>query len=122
MSSLYEHIGGEAALDAAVDLFYAKVLADGRISHFFANTDMARQRRHQKQFLAYAFGGLPDYPGAGMRQAHSHLVEKLGLNDGHFDAVVENLGAALQELSVPPELIAEAAAIAESVRGLVLNR
>jgi len=29
--SLYEKLGGEAAVDAAVDIFYRKVLADDRI-------------------------------------------------------------------------------------------
>lgn len=121
MSSLYQRIGGEAAINAAVDLFYDKVLADLRISHFFTDTDMVRQRQHQKLFLTYAFGGLPNYSGQGMRAAHAHLVEKLGLNSSHFDAVMENLGAALKELNVPDALIAEAAAIAESVRSDVLN-
>jgi hemoglobin len=46
----------------------------------------------------------------------------MGLNDAHFDAVVENLGATLVDLDVSGELIAEAAAIAESVRDDVLNR
>lgn len=122
MSSLYQRIGGEAAVNAAVDLFYVKVLADKRINHFFTNTNMAQQRQHQKMFLTYAFGGLPSYPGQGMRAAHAHLVEKLGLNDLHFDAVIENIGAALKELKVPDALIAEAAAIAESVRNDVLNK
>ena len=40
--SLYERIGGSAAVDAAVDLFYKKVLADPRISAYFASTDMSR--------------------------------------------------------------------------------
>lgn len=122
MSTLYERIGGEAAVNAAVDLFYDKVLADQRIKQFFTNTDMAKQRQHQKLFLSYAFGGLPSYSGQGMRAAHAPLVEKLGLTDSHFDAVMENLGAALTELNVPAEMIAEAAAIAESVRNDVLNK
>jgi len=122
MSTLYEKLGGEPAIDAAVDLFYVKVLADTRISHFFTNTDMARQRQHQKMFLTYAFGGMPGYSGKGMREAHAPLVEKMGLNDSHFDAVMENLGAALVELNVPQALIAEAANIAESVRNDVLNK
>jgi len=122
MSTLYERLGGEPAINAAVDLFYDKVLADERIKHFFTNTDMERQRGHQKMFLSYAFGGMPGYSGKSMREGHAHLVEKLGLNDSHFDAVMENLGAALHELNVPNELIAEAAAIAESVRADVLNK
>ena len=43
MSSLYEKIGGAAAVNAAVDLFYTKVLADDRIKHYFDGVDMDRQ-------------------------------------------------------------------------------
>jgi hemoglobin len=35
MASLYEEIGGESAVDAAVDNFYVKVLADDRTKDFF---------------------------------------------------------------------------------------
>ena len=122
METLFEKIGGEAAVDAAVDLFYTKVLADDRIKHFLANTDMVKQARHQKLFLTYAFGGLPNYSGRSMREAHKDLVDNMGLNDTHFDAVIELLGATLQELGVADELIQEVAAIGESTRNDVLNR
>lgn len=120
--SLYEQIGGEAAVNAAVDIFYRKVLADHRINRFFDNTDIEKQAAKQKAFLTMAFGGPNNYNGADMRQAHAHLVQKLGLNDSHFDAVMEHLGATLQELNVPQNLIAQAAAIAESTRNDVLGR
>ena len=122
MSTLYERLGGEAAIDAAVDKFYDKVLADDRIKHFFEGVDMARQRGHQKKFLTFAFGGAPSYPGQSMRVAHRRLVEEMGLSDEHFDAVVENLGATLKELGVTDDLIAEAAAIAESTRSDILGK
>ncbi|HEX4940258.1 MAG TPA: group 1 truncated hemoglobin [Candidatus Kapabacteria bacterium] len=122
MTSLYERIGGDAAVNAAVDLFYVKVLADKRISHFFEGVDMAKQHRMQKGFFTFAFGGPANYSGRGMEAAHRKLVQEKGLNDSHYDAVMENLGATLQELGVPADLIAEAAAIAESVRGPVLGR
>ncbi len=121
MSSLYERIGGAAAVNAAVDVFYRKVLTDKRISHFFDSVDMDRQAAKQKAFLTFAFGGPASYSGKDMRAAHAALV-KQGLNDSHFDAVVENLGATLKELGVPAALIAEAAAIAESTRKDVLGR
>ena len=54
-----------------------------------------------------------------MREGHKHLK---GLNDMHFDAVVENLGATLKELGVSNEDIAQVAGIAESVRDDVLNK
>ncbi len=122
MSTLYEKLGGEAAVDAAVELFYQKVLADDRIKQFFEGVDMQRQAGHQKLFLTYAFGGAPSYPGRAMRAAHKVLVEEKGLSDEHFDAVLEDLGAALKELGVADELIAEAAAVAETTRADVLNR
>jgi hemoglobin len=117
--SLFERIGGEAAVNAAVDVFYRKVLADKRISKFFEGVDMDKQAAKQKAFLTMAFGGPNNYTGEDMRKGHAHLVAK-GMNASHFDAVMENLGATLTELGVPGDLIAEAAAIAESVRGPVL--
>ncbi|WP_269522352.1 group I truncated hemoglobin [Coraliomargarita parva] len=122
MSSIYERIGGEAAIDAAVDLFYKKVLADDRIKHFFVGIPMERQHDHQKKFLTVALGGPNNYSGRGMKAAHSRLVNEMGLNDGHFDAVMENLGATLVDLGVPADLIGEAAAVAESTREQVLGR
>ncbi len=122
MSTLFERLGGDAAVDAAVDKFYFKVLADERIKHFFEGVDMKRQANHQKNFLKFAFGGRDAYSGKSMRDAHKHLVEKMGLNDSHFDAVVENLGATLKDMGVADDLIGEVAAAAETLRADVLNK
>lgn len=122
MRSLYDQLGGEAAIDAAVDKFYEKVLADERIKHFFEGVDMEKQHRMQKGFLTFAFGGPNNYSGRGMAAAHKRLVEEKGLNDTHFDAVVEDLGATLQEMGVNDELIQQAASVAETVRDAVLGR
>ncbi len=119
--TLFARLGGMPAVEAAVDIFYQKVLADDSIKHFFASTDMKMQRNKQKAFLAYAFGAPLQYSGKNMKDAHSKLVEN-GLNDSHFDAVMGHLGATLKELNVPDDLIGEAAAIAESVREHVLGR
>jgi len=121
MASLYEQIGGQAAVELAVDKFYRKVLSDTRIARFFDDVEMTKQIAKQRAFLTMAFGGPSNYSGRDMRTAHERLV-KMGLNDSHFDAVVENLGATLTELGVPSRLIAQIAAIAESVRDDVLNR
>jgi hemoglobin len=118
---LYENLGGEAAVNAAVDIFYRKVLKDDRISRFFTGVDMAKQAAKQKSFLTMAFGGPNNYTGLDMRKAHARLVEQ-GLNDSHFDAVVEDLGATLKELKVPDNLIAQVAAVAETTRNDVLGR
>ncbi len=108
-------------MEAAVDLFYRKVLADDRISRFFDDVDMDRQIAKQKAFLTYVFGGPANYSGQDMRRGHAHLIER-GLNDSHFNAVVELLGQSLKELGVADELIGKVAAIAEGARADVLNR
>jgi hemoglobin len=119
--SVYERIGGEPAVNAAVDIFYRKVLSDHRINRFFDNVDMEKQAAKQKAFLTMAFGGPHNYTGEDMRKGHVHLV-KMGLDDSHFDAVVENLGATLEELNVPQEIITEVVAICETTRNDVLGR
>jgi hemoglobin len=117
--SLYERLGGEPAVEAAVDIFYRKVLGDDRISHHFDDVDMSRQREKQKAFLSFAFGGPSRYSSVGvMRTVHA----RMGLTDADFDAVMGHLGATLAELGVPGPLIDEAAGIALSVKNEVLNR
>ncbi|MFA6162869.1 MAG: group 1 truncated hemoglobin [Methylobacter sp.] len=119
--TLFDKLGGEAAVNAAVDIFYRKVLADYRINRFFDNVDMEKQAAKQKAFLTMAFGGPHNYTGEDMRKGHAHLVQ-MGLDDSHFDAVMEHLGATLTELNVPQDLIDQVAAIAESTRNDVLGR
>lgn len=119
--TLYDKIGGEAAVNAAVDIFYRKVLKDNRINRFFEGVDMDKQAAKQKSFLTVAFGGPNKYTGEDIRRGHAHLVAA-GLNDSHFDAVMEHLGATLTELNVPADLITQAAAIAESTRNDVLGK
>ena len=121
MATLYEELGGEPAVEAAVDIFYRKVLVDDRISRFFDDIDMDVQAAKQKAFLTLVLGGPASYSGRDMRQGHLHLVER-GLNDSHVDAVLELLGQTLAELGVSADKIGKVAAIANSVRDDVLNR
>jgi len=120
--SLYDQLGGAAAIDAAVDIFYRRVLSDAYIKVFFEGTDMVKQAIKQKAFLTMVFGGPNNYTGMDMREGHKHLVEKMGLNDSHFEHVLAHLRSTLAELGVGEEKVAEIIAIADSVRGDVLNR
>ena len=117
--SLYSQLGGKAAIDAAVELFYKKVLADDRIKHFFEDINMDKQRRKQKAFLSAAFGGPIPWTGKNMREAHEGLPN---LNETHFNAVAENLQKTLEELKIKKELIDQVMAIAASTKDDVLNR
>ncbi|MBT3787390.1 MAG: hypothetical protein HN725_15025 [Alphaproteobacteria bacterium] len=121
VGSLFERLGGEPAVDAAVDLFYRKVLADPSISRYFESSDMDAQRSKQKAFLTMAFGGPNSYTGQDLRVAHAHLVDD-GLNDFHFDAVAGHLSSTLKELGLPDSLIGEVMTIAAGTRDDVLGR
>ncbi len=115
--SLYQRLGGQAAIDAAVDAFYVKVLADDRVKHFFEETNMARQHRKQKEFLSAAFGGPLPWTGKDMRKAH----EDLDLKEEHFGAIAENLVATLKDLGISQELIDEVVAVALTTKDDVLG-
>lgn len=120
--TLYERLGGEGAIMAAVDLFYTKVLADPITEPFFAGVDMELQVRKQVAFMTRAFGGPKDQHGPELRAAHARLVAERGLGDVHFDAVARHLGATLDELGVEPAARAEALGLIEATRAQVLDR
>ena len=116
--SLYQKLGGKAAIDAVVDAFYVKVLADNRVKHFFADVSMDKQRRKQKEFLSAAFGGPLPWTGKDMRKAH----EGMGLTEEHFNAIAENLVSTLKDFKVKQELIDQVVAIALTTKDDVLGR
>ena len=49
--SLYERIGGAAALDAALPEFYRRVLADPELSYFFDDVHIPNLIAAQKKFF-----------------------------------------------------------------------
>ncbi|NQZ80743.1 MAG: group 1 truncated hemoglobin [Colwellia sp.] len=121
MSSLFERIGGKSAVNAAVDLFYQKVLADALLSPFFDSVNMKNQQAKQRSFLMMAFGGPHNYSGKDLREAHAPLVAK-GLNENHFTAVAKHLQSTLEELDVSTLLIDEIMTIVGSTQHDVLNK
>ena len=116
--SIYARLGGQPAIDAAVDLFYKKVLADKSVNQHFEGTDMDRQHAKQKQFLAAAFGGPVPYKGKNMRDAH----KRLDLQESDFNAIAGHLQATLKELGINDKLIGEVMAVAGSTKDEVLNK
>ena len=118
---LYTRLGGHAAVNAAVEIFYRKVTRDLRINIFFSGIDINAQIEKQKWFLIFAFGGATHYSGKDLRSAHAPLVRR-GLSSVHFDIVVEHLRSALEELNIEQSLINEALKIVEHTRNEVLDR
>lgn len=117
-SSLYERLGGSVGIDAAVEGFYRKVLADPLLEPYFAGVDMDRLVAMQAAFLTFALGGPGKYTGRDLRTAHAALP---GLGDEHVDRVLAHLAATLRDLGADDEDIAAAGKIAASVRDAVTN-
>lgn len=120
--SLYDAIGGEPAIDAAVDRFYDKVLGDPLLAPLFHSMDMTAQRRKQKAFFGTIFKGQTEGVQAYMRHAHQRLVDDGLIGDAHFDAVAGHLQATLEDLSVPAPLTHKIMTAAAGLRDAVLCR
>ncbi|MEA2174358.1 MAG: hemoglobin [Blastocatellia bacterium] len=94
--SLYERLGGLAALQAVVDEFVGRVAADSRINGKFAKSDMPRLKLHLVEQLCAATGGPCEYTGRDMVKTHKNMK----VTEGEFDALVEDLVAALDKFHV----------------------
>jgi truncated hemoglobin YjbI len=119
---LYDRVGGDNAMEVAVDVFYRKVLEDDLVGRFFDGVDMEGLRLKQKSFLAMAFGGPYRYTSLDLRKAHGRLVQDMGLNDQHFDRVAGILKETLVELEISAKEIDEMMLAIESARDDILNR
>jgi len=119
---LYDRIGGDKAMDVAVDLFYRKVLEDELVGKFFEDVDMESQRLKQKNFLCMAFGGPYQFSGMDLRKTHGRLVEEMDLTDVHFDRVLQLFRDSLVELNLSEKELNSILEILESAREDVLNR
>ena len=121
MTTLFDRLGGQGAIDAFVPLFYEKVLADDRINQFFRGVNTEIQGAKLNTFLAMGFGGPNNYTGKDLREGHSLLIAR-GLNDGHFDVALGHINDTLIELNVPDELVTEVMTAAEGLRADVLSK
>jgi hemoglobin len=119
--SLYDDLGGAAAVSAALARFYPKVLADPRTSPFFEGVNMEGLKKRVEPFMALALGGPSNYHGPTLRQSHGRFVSK-GLDDGVFDAFLGHFEEVMRDLGVPAEKIAEIMPIFHGARGEVLCR
>ena len=117
-TNLYEKFGGQQAIERVVDDFYKRVLADDTVNHFFAHTDMEKQRHHQSEFISYALGSPNQYTGRSMEKAHTGL----NLQPEHFDAIALHLGEALGEQGVSQEDINSVLARVSTLKEAILYK
>jgi len=96
-ASLYDRLGGKPAIEAVVNQFIQNVAADDRINAFFAKVDANDLSAKLVDQICQASGGPCTYTGRDMKTAH----QGMGVKDEHFNALVEDLIAALDQFNVP---------------------
>jgi hemoglobin len=121
MATLYERIGGDEAMAAAVNGLYDRIMTDDILLPFFSHLDIEKQIKKQVAFLTMAFGGGRQYEGPDLRTSHAGLVRR-GLTDVHFDRVAHHLRATLESLGVEEGIKQEVLGLVSSLRTEVLGR
>jgi hemoglobin len=114
---LFERLGGIDAITAVVDTFIGKSAADTRINKKFAKSNIERLRFHLIEQVCSVTGGPCDYTGRDMSSTHRGM----GVTDGEFDALVENLVATLNQFNVPEAEKNELLAILGPLRGSIVE-
>jgi hemoglobin len=96
--TLCERLGGTPAISAVVDSFAGKVLKDDRINKKFAKSDANRLVTNLKgQIGAVAKCPGVTYKGKNMKNTHRNM----GVTEGEFKALAEDLVKTLDEFKVP---------------------
>jgi truncated hemoglobin YjbI len=100
--TLYARLGGNPAISAVIDQFIANVAGDARINAFFADAaaDPARLTKLRNNLInqvGMATGGTEKYTGLDMKTSHKGM----GIEESHFNALVEDLSLALDKFKVP---------------------
>ena len=136
-ATLYDRLGGEKGVQAIVDDFVARAMADPRVNWerkgvtkggWFrrnkpvewkpSDDDVAKMKKHIMQFITLATGGPATYEGRDMKEVHAGLH----ISNAEFDASVGDLKVTLDKLGVPNDEQKELLAIVESTRPQVVTQ
>jgi hemoglobin len=121
--SLYDRLGGKAAIVAVVDDFVANCAADARINKFFAATAADKNRlatfkNNLVDQICEASGGPCKYKGKDMKAAHTGM----GINNADFDALVEDLTKSLNKFKVAKTDQDQLLAILGPMRAVIVEK
>jgi hemoglobin len=110
--SLYQRLGGRDVIDAFVATFVVNVGRDPRIQLRFLFTDLDSLRGHLSAQICEASGGPCKYTGKPMQSGHAGMH----IRDAEFDAMAEDLVAALKAHGIGPAEQKELLAVVGAMR------
>ncbi|WP_084649428.1 group I truncated hemoglobin [Saccharospirillum impatiens] len=94
--TLYERLGEQEGITTIVDNLLYEIGGNDTLLPFFAATNISRFREKLIEQLCQVSDGPCDYTGDSMAQVHAGM----DLNDSHFNALVTDLVAAMDEAGV----------------------
>jgi hemoglobin len=118
--SLYQRLGGYDAINAVVNEFADRLVADKKLDRFFGNmsTDsLDRFKQANTMLVCAATGGPCNYLGRSMTSSH----EGMGVANADFNAVAGHLAATLDKFKVPAAEKKELLGIIGSLRGQIVE-
>jgi hemoglobin len=115
--SLYDRLGGKSAITAVVDTFVARVAADARINKKFAHSNIPRVKSELVDQVCAQTGGPCTYTGRTMKEAHRGMK----VTEGEFNALGDDLVAALNVFKVPKKEQDELMGALASMKGDIVE-
>jgi len=115
--TLYQRLGGRDVINAFVATFVNNVGRDPRIQLRFLFTDLDSLRGHLSEQICEASGGPCKYTGRPMKSGHAGMH----IQNAEFDAMAEDLVAALKVHGIGAKEQQELLAAVGSMRGDIVE-
>ena len=115
--SLYQRLGGRAAINVIVVDSIGNVSADKRINARFAHIDANNLSDNLVDLICERTGGPCVYKGRNMADSH----EGMNIRDDEFDALVEDLLKSMKKFKVPEREQQESVAILARMRNAIVG-
>lgn len=124
--SLYERLGGEAAIAAVTEDFVGRAASNPAVNFTRRGTgqewsatpaNVEHLKKMLVQFLCMATGGPQKYEGRSMKSVHAGMK----ISSAEFDALAADLAASLDKFNVPKREKDELMAIAASTKSDIVE-
>jgi hemoglobin len=116
--SLYDRLGGAAAIKAVVHDFVDIVGKDARVNKRFAKTDIPALEQKLNDFACQATGGGCQYTGKTMADAHKGMK----ITEEEFNAIAEDMTKALEKNNVPDKEKGELMGALAGLKGDIVGK
>jgi len=96
-ATLYEKLGGHEGVTEIISDLFDYILEDPRIAEMFADSDVPNVERLIVEQICSLTEGPCEYTGMDMDKTHAGL----GIENKHFNALVEDLQNAMDDNDIP---------------------